>query len=90
MPALPTCDEWIFPSLSFGDNFSFSFHFFMKIKTANRKASDGMLGIAASHLGLFCLPMSHKKDFRLIWVKYNFEPIRREDSVKSYNNCLYT
>ena len=25
--------------------------------------------IAASHLGLFCLPMSHKKDARLIWVK---------------------
>ena len=25
---------------------------------------------AASHLGLFCLPMSHKKDARLIWVKY--------------------
>ena len=24
--------------------------------------------IAASHLGLFCLPMSHKKDARLIWV----------------------
>ena len=22
----------------------------------------------ASHLGLFCLPMSHKKDARLIWV----------------------
>ena len=24
---------------------------------------------AASHLGLFYLPMSHKKDARLIWVK---------------------
>ena len=23
---------------------------------------------AASHLGIFCLPMSHKKDARLIWV----------------------
>ena len=23
----------------------------------------------AAHLGLFCLPMSHKKDARLIWVK---------------------
>ena len=27
-----------------------------------------MLRFAASHLGLFCLPMSHKKDVRLIWV----------------------
>ena len=25
--------------------------------------------VAVSHLGLFCLPMSHKKDARLIWVK---------------------
>ena len=24
---------------------------------------------AASHLGLFCLHMSHKKDDRIIWVK---------------------
>ena len=24
---------------------------------------------AASHLGLFCFPMSHKKDTRLMWVK---------------------
>ena len=24
---------------------------------------------ATSHLGLFCLSMSHKKDTRLIWVK---------------------
>ena len=24
---------------------------------------------AASNLGLFCLPMSHRKDARLIWVK---------------------
>ena len=25
---------------------------------------------AASYLGLLCLPMSHKKDVRLIWVSY--------------------
>ena len=29
-----------------------------------------MLRSAASDLGLHCLPMSHKKDVRLIWVKY--------------------
>ena len=34
-----------------------------------RIAPDGMPHFAASHLGLFCLPMSHKKNARLIWVK---------------------
>ena len=28
-----------------------------------------MLRSVASDLGLYCLPMSHKKDARLIWVK---------------------
>ena len=37
---------------------------------ANRKAPDGTPRFAGSLLGLFCLPMSHKKDARLIWVKY--------------------
>ena len=40
----------------------------MKFLQANRIAPDGMPRFAASHLGLFCLPMSHKKDARLIWV----------------------
>ena len=35
---------------------------------ANRIAPDGTPHFASSHLGLFCLPMSHKKDARLIWV----------------------
>ena len=39
----------------------------MKIKLANRIASDGTPRFAASHLGLFCLTMSHKKDARLIY-----------------------
>ena len=25
------------------------------------------------YTGLFCLPMSHRKDARLIWVKHNAE-----------------
>ena len=50
-------------------NFSFLFHISIKIKIANRKALDGTPRFAASHLGLFCLLMSHKKDARLIWVK---------------------
>ena len=34
-------------------------------------APDGTPRFAASHLGLFCLPMSHKKDARLLWVNQN-------------------
>ena len=33
----------------------------MKNKVANRIAPDGTPHFAASHLGLFCLPMSHKR-----------------------------
>ena len=40
----------------------------MKIMSANRIASDGTPPLTASHMGLICLPMSHKKDARLIWV----------------------
>ena len=36
--------------------------------SANRIAPDGTPHSAASHLGLFCLPMSHKLDARFIWV----------------------
>ena len=31
-------------------------------------APDGTPRLAASHLGIFCLPMTHKKDAMLIWV----------------------
>ena len=41
----------------------------MKIFCANRIAPDGTPRSAASHLGLFCLPMSHKRDSRLKLVK---------------------
>ena len=44
----------------------FLFHFSMKFLQANRIAPDGTLCFAASHLGLYCLPMSHKTDARLI------------------------
>ena len=39
--------------------------FLMKFLCANRIAPDGTPRSAASHLGLCCLPMSHKKDARL-------------------------
>ena len=50
-------------------NFSFLFHCSTKIKIANRKAPTGTPRFAASHLGQICLPVSNKKDARLIWVK---------------------
>ena len=64
---------WMSP-FSFGgggikSNFSFLFHFSMKFMKANRITPDGMRRFAASYLGLLCLPLSHKKDDRLIWVK---------------------
>ena len=45
--------------------FDYLFHFSMKFLQANKIAPDGTLHSAASHLGLFCLPMSHKRDARL-------------------------
>ena len=45
-----------------GSDVSFLFHFSMKFMSANRIVSDGRPGFAASHLGLFCLHMPHKKD----------------------------
>ena len=43
--------------------------FLLNILLANRIAPDGTPRSAASHLGLCCLPMSPKKDARLICVK---------------------
>ena len=45
----------------------------MKFLCANRIAPDGTPRSATSHLGLCCLPMSHKKDVRLIWVNVSLE-----------------
>ena len=61
-------DESTFILRGIRSNISFLFHFSMKFKSANRKAPDGTPRFAASHLGLFYLPMSHKKDTRLKWV----------------------
>ena len=45
----------------------------MKILLANRIAPDGTPHTAASHLGLFCLHMYHKKDARLFNATYTRE-----------------
>ena len=63
-------DESAFSFRGIRNDFSFLFHVSMKIMSANRKAPDGTLRFAASHLGLFCLPMSHKRT--PIWVKEHY------------------
>ena len=60
-------DETIFIFRGIRSNFSFLFHISMKIIIANRIAQDATPRFAAAHLVLFFLPMSHKKDARLIW-----------------------
>ena len=50
----------------------------MKFLCANRIAPDGMPHCAASYLGLYCLPMSHKRDAMLIRIKIS------EDVVKFF------
>ena len=63
-------DESLFIFRDIKSNFFILFHFSMKIKIVNRVVPDGTPCFAASYLGLFCLPMSHKKDARLIWVNF--------------------
>ena len=58
-------DESTFISRGIRSDFQFLNKFLMKILLANRTAPDGTPRYAASHLGLFCLPMSHKRDARL-------------------------
>ena len=58
----------------------------MKILLGNRIAPDGTPRSAASHLGLFCLPMSHKRDARLILVNFNVSYFK----VKEKNESITT
>ena len=64
----PIIINWVSP-LSFlgvlASDFYFLSHLTMKFLCANRIVPDGMPHSAASHLGLCCLPMSHKKDASL-------------------------
>ena len=45
----------------FRSNFKLSYKFLMNILLANRIAPDGTPHYAGSYLGLYCLPMSHRK-----------------------------
>ena len=62
----PILMNWMSP-LSILGALGVFFHFYFRM-SAKIIAPDGMLRFAASHLGLFCLHMSHKKDASLIWV----------------------
>ena len=53
-------------------DFYFLLHFLTKFLLANRIAPDGTPRSAASHLVLYCLALSHKKDVRLIGAKPMF------------------
>ena len=78
-------DESIFIFRDIGSIFSLSFHFPMKIMNANIIAPDGMPRFAASHLGLFCLHMSQKKDGRLIWVNITYHmPYPQNTNVETF------
>ena len=55
-------DDSTFFLRGFRWDFYFLFHVSVKFLQANRKAQDGTPCSAALHLGLFCLPMSHKRD----------------------------
>ena len=59
-------DESTFIFRGVRSDFYFLSKYSMKFLCANRIAQDGTPRSAASHLGLYCLPMSHKKDARLI------------------------
>ena len=61
-------DESTFVFRGIRSDFSFLYHSPLKYVKANRIAPEGTPHFATSHLGLFCLPVSHKKDARLIWV----------------------
>ena len=61
-------DESTFIYRDIGCNFSVFISFFDEFPAANGIAPDGAPRFAASHLGLFCLHMSHKKDVGLTCI----------------------
>ena len=68
---------WMSP-LSFLGAFGAIFHFhliFHVIHVSKQNSPRWVTTFAASHLGLFCLQMSRKKDARLIWVKVQRESL---------------
>ena len=49
------------------------------------RIAPGIPRFATSHLGLFCLPLSHKKGAMFIWVnKVDFIKVLKQDACKLY------
>ena len=65
-------DESTFNFRDIRSSFFISISFFKENHASKQNSLDGILRFAASHLGLFCLSMSHKKDARFIWVNTVF------------------
>ena len=58
----------------------------MKFLSANRIAQDGTPCFAASHPGLLCLPLSHKRDARLISSKSSIANIVHK--IYTFTGCF--
>ena len=78
----PILINWISPFLFYG-LMGGSFHFYLIFNRANCEDPDQTPHSAASDLGLPCLPMSHKKDARLIRVNI----CSRTQIIEVQNNC---
>ena len=78
----PIVINWVSPH-SFlgvlGVIFIFLSLFLMKFLFANRIVPDGTQHSVASHLGLYCLPMCHKRDTRFI-----YEPQRDKMYLRTF------
>ena len=81
--------------------FSFLFHFFNEIPVRKQNSSrwnaalmgrriDGTPHVAASHMALFWLPLSHKMDDRFIWFKLHEELHKLYYSKKVLHHQIFT
>ena len=66
-----------------GGTFHFLFKFQKNILLANRGDPDQTPNPAASYLGLHCLPVSHKRDSRLIRVSVHSQLFNEATTYRS-------
>ena len=81
---------FIFPFLflgMLGGIFLFLFKFYQKLLQANSEEPDQTPLSVASYLDLHCLPVSHKKDARLIWVNIGLL-FEREKQQNVFTLCF--
>ena len=67
-----------------GGSFFISIQILIEQSVSKHRDPDQTPHSAASGLGLHCLPTSHKKDTRLIWVKVYF--LKVVDNIKVVGN----